>query len=158
MVNLKELDSKIDENYKFRSYLKCHADEKQLDEDFKKLHEKYFKIYDCSKCRNCCKKIGISMDESELDKICETYNYDKEKLKEKYLQEEYGEYTANPCPFLDDKTCKIEKCLPKSCQEYPYTNKEERLYSLITVVNNSKVCPVVYEILEELKDKYHFRR
>ena len=39
MVNLKELNNKLDENYKFRSYLKSHADEKQLDEDFKKLHE-----------------------------------------------------------------------------------------------------------------------
>ena len=61
---------KENENYRFRSFLKNHADVEELDRQFKRLHEKYFRIYDCSKCRNCCKKLGISMNEDELDKIC----------------------------------------------------------------------------------------
>lgn len=43
------------ENYKFRIYLKNHADVDELDEQFLKLHNELFKEYDCSKCRNCCK-------------------------------------------------------------------------------------------------------
>ena len=58
----------------------------------------------------------------------------------------------------DDNSCQIKDCLPKSCKDYPYTNKDERLYSLITVVLNSQVCPVVYNILEDLKDIYNFKR
>ena len=61
MNELKEInEEKLAENYKFRTFLKIHADEKQLDQDFKRLHEKYIKKIDCSKCRNCCKKLGIS--------------------------------------------------------------------------------------------------
>ena len=71
-------ERKIDQNYKFRSYLKGHADELELDRQFKMLHEKYFKDFDCSKCRNCCKRLGVSMSEIELDKIC---NKSKEKSK-----------------------------------------------------------------------------
>ena len=151
-------ERKIDQNYKFRRYLKGHADELELDRQFKMLHEKYFKDFDCSKCRNCCKRLGVSMSEIELDKICKYYNLDKSNLINNVLKEEYGEYIASPCPFLNnDNSCKIEKCLPKSCIEYPYTNKSERLYSLLGVVKNSEVCPVVYKILEELKTIYNFK-
>lgn len=68
------------ENYKFRSYLKDYADEKELDEQFKKLHNKYFKIYDCNKCRNCCRKLEISMNEFELENICDYLKLDKIKF------------------------------------------------------------------------------
>ena len=44
---------KKNENYKFRRFLKNHADEKELDELFLKLHNEVFNDYDCSKCRNC---------------------------------------------------------------------------------------------------------
>ena len=160
MIEIKEIsEEKLDENYRFRTYLKTHADEKTLDEQFKELHNKYFKTFDCSKCRNCCKVLGVSMNENELNEICKHYHLDVFEMKNKVLTEDYGEYIAQPCPFLNvDNSCQIKECLPESCQDYPYTNKEERLFSLLTIVNNSKVCPVVYEILEELKDMYHFRR
>ena len=159
MINIKDInENKIEENYKFRTYLKIHADDKTLDKQFKELHNKYFKNMDCSKCRNCCKVLGISMNEEELNKICTKYNLDINYMKN-ILDEEYGEYTVSPCPFLNkDNSCQIKDCLPESCIDYPYTDKEERLYSLLTVVNNSKVCPVVYKILEELKEIYNFRR
>ncbi len=161
MIEVKELEkiskSNINENYRFRNYLKGHADEKELDEQFRELHNKYFKNYDCSKCRNCCKKLGVSMTESELKKICDYYEYDESSLKN-ILKEKYGEYVASPCPFLlENNDCKIDKCLPHTCLEYPYTNQPERLWSLLGVVKNSEICPVVYEILEELKKKYNFR-
>ena len=35
---------KESENYRFRTYLKIHAQEEELDRQFWRLHEKYFKI------------------------------------------------------------------------------------------------------------------
>ena len=63
----------------------------------------------------------------------------------------------SPATIDSNNNCKIEKCLPSSCVEYPYTNKEERLFSLYSVIGNVSICPVVYEILEELKNEYNFR-
>ena len=164
MIDVKELKllvkKKEKENYRFRAYLKNNADEEVLDKQFKRLHEKYFKIYDCKKCRNCCKEIGISIDEEELDKICEYLNLDKDIYVEKYLNEKYGVYSfkEHKCKFLDENNnCKISKCLPETCKEYPYTDKEERLFSLYSIISNASICPVVYEILEELKKEYNFR-
>ena len=100
MIEVKEIsEKKLEENYRFRSYLKSHADEKELDRQFKELHNKYFKETDCCKCRNCCKALGISMSEEELNKICKKYNLDINKLKKDVLTEKYGKYVASPCPF-----------------------------------------------------------
>lgn len=90
--DLKKLaNKKENENYKFRTYLKVHADEELLDEQFKRLHEKYFKIYDCKKCRNCCKEIGISMNENELNKICSYLKINKDNFIKEDLVDRYGE-------------------------------------------------------------------
>lgn len=162
MVDLNDIERlgklKEKENYRFRVFLKENADEEELDKQFKELHEKYFKIYDCTKCRNCCKKIGTIIKEDELTKICEELKLD-ERFVSDNLEEKYGEYTfkKDKCLFLDGNTCKVEKCLPIACKEYPYTNKEERLFSLYSVISNASICPVVYEILEELKKIYKFR-
>ena len=36
-----------DENYRFRSYLKSHAEEEEIDERFFRLHRELFGQYDC---------------------------------------------------------------------------------------------------------------
>ena len=57
---------KIDENYDFAIFLKANADDQELDEDFKRLHKKYFANYDCSKSRKCCKKLHATFKENEI--------------------------------------------------------------------------------------------
>ena len=151
----KQAQEKYDENLKFREFLKTYADEKELDKDFKELHEKYFKIYDCTKCRNCCKKLGISIDFDEIDKL----NLTKENKS--LLEDDYGKLVNKDdgCPFLcSNNECKLKNNLPRTCKDYPYTNKPERLQSLYTVINNTFVCPAVFEIVEELKKKYNFKK
>ena len=60
MIAIEKLEywagKKEKENYRFRTYLKMHADPDELDAQFKELHQVLFSEYDCSKCRNCCKK------------------------------------------------------------------------------------------------------
>ena len=62
---------KEDENFKFRSFLKGHADEEELDKQFLRLHKELFADYDCSKCRNCCKMYKGSIHEEDLEKDAE---------------------------------------------------------------------------------------
>ena len=72
-----------------------------------------------------------------------------------------GKYSfkCDRCKFLnDDNNCLVDSYLPESCRDYPYTNKSERLFSLYGIIGNASICPVVYEILEELKKIYNFKR
>ena len=83
-----EAKKKRNENYEFRIYLKGNADEKELDEQFHRLHKELFSGYDCSRCRNCCKMYHGSIPEADLARDAEHMGLTKEQFIEKYLTEE----------------------------------------------------------------------
>ena len=68
-----EAKKKEDENFKFRSYLKGHADEEELDKQFLRLHKELFADYDCRKCRNCCKMYKGSIPEEDVERMLHTW-------------------------------------------------------------------------------------
>lgn len=149
------------ENYSFRTYLKNHADENELDEQFLALHNELFLKYDCNKCRNCCKEYSACFEENEIGPVAALLGIAETEFRNKYIEERFGEYQLNikPCCFLmDNSACRIEACKPLSCRDYPFTSKTERLFSLLNIIELSGICPVVYEMIERLKQIYGFKR
>lgn len=159
---IKEEFEKVEsENYKFRTYLKNRADIDELDEQFLELHNELFKNYDCSKCRNCCKEYSITFEETEIEQASKQLKIAKREFMDKYIEETINGYDlkGKPCCFLTENgNCKIEKCKPEGCRDYPFTNRSERLLSLFSIVDFVSVCPVVFEMLERLKKTYSFKR
>jgi Fe-S-cluster containining protein len=154
-----EASKREKENYKFRSFLKNRANERELDKQFLALHNELFKKYDCSTCRNCCKEYAPTLKEDEMEPIVSLTGMTKEDLLNQCTYD-WGEYIlkGRPCRFLTaDNECQIETCKPQCCRDYPHTNKPERLSSLLGVVESASVCPVVFEILERLKKRYNFK-
>jgi hypothetical protein len=85
----------------------------------------------------------------------------EKEFREKYIKEDLGEYLLNvkPCCFpKEDGECEIEACKPISCRDYPFTNKPERLFSLLSILTSASICPVVFEMLERLKKEYGFSK
>jgi hypothetical protein len=149
------------ENYAFRTFLKNHADPDQLDEQFLQLHKELFENYDCNQCRNCCKDYSASFEKGELAPVAAFIGMSENEFINKYILEEYGDYQmkTKPCFFLkEDGGCTIETCKPASCRDYPFTNQPERLFSLLSLVDSTSVCPVVFEMFERLKQIYKFKR
>lgn len=151
---------KESENWAFRTYLKIHADPEVLDNQINELHNELFSQYDCSQCRNCCKEYAACLTEAEIGPAAALLKQTETEFKERYLKEEYGEYIVKtkPCSFLQaNGDCALESCRPQSCKEYPYTDKPDRLTHLISIIDAASVCPVVFEMLERLKQTYHWR-
>lgn len=149
-----------DENLRFRTFLKIHADEEELDRQFSELHRELFADYDCCKCANCCRKYSTSLCEEEITSIAAFLGLERQDFAAEYLTEgEEGPQLSAPCRFLGDNgTCAIQDYKPEECRDFPYTDRPERLYSLYSVISNAEVCPVVFEMLERLKKLYGFRR
>lgn len=149
-----------DSNIKFRSFLKNRADSDELDAQFLALHNELFSTYDCSQCRNCCKVYDTYLEDSEIRSIAEFLRLAKNDFVDEYLVEtdDGRKIKGKPCVFLcADGQCQIQECRPSSCRDYPHTNKPERLFSLLGILEFAEVCPVVFEILERLKVIYRFR-
>lgn len=154
---------KENENLKFRTFLKCNADDEELDEQFVRLHDELFADYDCSRCRNCCKMYYGIIPADDIEKDAMYLKISANEFAEQYLTEKDSEgnyQTKNkPCDFLQaDGNCKLGDNKPENCKKYPYTNQPERLRSLYSVMDAVSVCPVAFEIYERLKDEYGFRK
>lgn len=146
-------------NIRFRTWLKNHADPDDLDARFKELHEILFRDYDCTKCGNCCRNFVTAVEPSEMEKIADYLNMPVSELKESYIRsQDGGDVFPAPCPMLQkDGKCRIYEVRPEECSGFPYTDRPNRIASLWGVLEFAEVCPVVYEIVERLKESYRFR-
>ena len=149
-----------DENLRFRTFLKTHADPDELDRQFLELHRELFAKYDCCQCGNCCRRYSTTLSEVEIDSISTYLGMTRQKFVEDCLiRGRDGLELPAPCRFLGmDGKCQIQECKPKECKGFPYTDRPDRLWSLYSVLSAAEVCPVVLEILERLKELYHFRK
>jgi len=152
------------QNYEFRTFLKIHADDDELDSQFSKLHKELFTNYDCSKCANCCRTYNVVLDNDEIKEIVQFLKITQGEFTTKYLVsadtdgEKQYKFKHKPCSFLDDdEKCQIQDCKPNVCKDYPFTDKPRRLSSMYSVIDHASVCPIVFEILEKLKILYRFR-
>ena len=150
-------------NYRFRTWLKLHADPDELDEKFYRLHQELFSAYDCGRCRNCCKQYCGLIPAGEVERDAAALGLSEDEFRKNYLQEtidmeEQAYHTKNiPCNFLQtDGSCLLGDMKPDSCKQYPYTDQPDRMGSLLSFLGTVSVCPVAYEILERLKQEYGF--
>ena len=158
--NVRKAALKIEaENHRFRRFLKTHADEEELDRHFLRLHKELFAAFDCAKCRNCCRTYDVSLSDEEISTIADVKGLAPDAFCKQFLSDGLlGYEIKKPCPFLrDDGQCEVEASKPSECAGYPYTDRPGRMESLLNIIASAEVCPVVYEMLERLKETYHFR-
>ncbi|NNC95193.1 MAG: YkgJ family cysteine cluster protein [Chitinophagales bacterium] len=152
--DLQLADQKFKENKKLLPKLKKMKG-KSLDLLFEGKHEKVFSEIDCLKCANCCKTTSPIVLNSDIDRISKALGIKPSLFIEKYLLiDEDGDFVFNkqPCPFLgDDNYCSIYFDRPTACRDYPHTNRKNMSAILNLTLKNTKVCPAVARIFEEIK-------
>lgn len=155
-----EAKRKEKENLRFRTFLKNCVDPDDLDRQFHALHSELFAKYDCCRCGNCCRAYCTILERDEIEAIAAYLNMSAESFADAYLAESAeGLELKAPCAFLgDDGRCAIQECKPKECRDFPYTDRPDRWSSLYSILEFAEHCPVVYEMLEQLKEIYRFRR
>lgn len=161
-MNLKKIAKtairKERENLKFRAFLKGY--DIAIEELDAKIHEIYREVesnVDCTQCGNCCKIVGPILIQKDIEKLARSIGIQEKEFKAEYLKEdEDGNlvFKKIPCPLLKSNLCTHYDSRPEDCRSFPHLHKEEQVFRLMQTVQNYSICPIVYNVYEELKIKF----
>lgn len=122
------------------------------------LHDKHSKAVNCLACANCCKTTPALIEEGDIARVQKAAGISSREFFSNYVEiDEDGDWVfkKSPCVFLkEDNCCSIYSDRPKACSEFPHT--DDKRFSKITEITleNSKICPIVIRVLEDLIDLY----
>jgi uncharacterized protein len=146
--------NKEQENRKFLGQLK-KKDSRKVDDAFHALHREVFEQIDCLECANCCKTTSPIFYQNDIERVAKSLRMKPGDFVEKYLRiDEDRDFVlkSSPCPFLDsDNYCMVYEDRPKACREYPHTDRKKMVQITELTLQNTMVCPAVFEIVERLK-------
>ncbi|MCG8411138.1 MAG: YkgJ family cysteine cluster protein [Bacteroidales bacterium] len=130
---------------------------KKLDDIVHELHHEVFEDINCLDCAKCCKSISPTLYDKDVERLAKHLKIKPSKFIEEYLYiDDENDYVfkQTPCPFLlGDNYCMVYENRPKACREYPHTDRK-RFYQILNLtLKNTEVCPAVFNIVEELKNR-----
>lgn len=146
---------KEEENWGFRSFLKSGLiSSKKIDLITQKIAKEVEEKIDCTACANCCKEKEIIVNEKDIERLSKKLKLSREEFETKYLvknQDDKFIFNKSPCPFLKDDRCTVYDIRPEYCRSYPHFQKRSLVPQSIRVLKNTSVCPIAYNVYEELK-------
>jgi uncharacterized protein len=112
---------------------------------------------DCTTCANCCREVKPTFSEEEVSRLAHRLGMTPQKLIENYLErtetgdENPWQTRTTPCPFLQDNRCSVYDERPADCRGYPYLYEPDFAFRVWGMIERTFTCPIVYEVMEELK-------
>ena len=161
-----QAESKEDENHRFRVFLKheCDLEPEELDQRVFDITHRVWAEIDCTTCANCCRELMPGFSEEEVVRVARRLGMENEQFIATYLKpaeadsDDPWQTRETPCPFLKDNRCSIYDDRPAECRSYPYLCERDFEYRTIGVVERTFTCPIVFEVMEELKKALGFNR
>jgi Fe-S-cluster containining protein len=149
-----------EENDAFRKYLKSlNSDE--LDEKVRKINDYVTPLIDCTECGACCRQLMINVTEEEKIKVAHHLNISPQHFKDDYLEESMqGKLIINaiPCHFLANSKCSIYENRFAECRAFPHLHENNFQGRLFSTLIHYAMCPIIYNVVEELKVKVGFKK
>jgi Fe-S-cluster containining protein len=161
-----QAEKKENENDRFRRFLKfkCNLEPEEIDKRVFAATRRVWAGIDCTQCANCCREVHPTFSEEEVDRLASRLSITREQFIEAYLQRsEPGDDNpwttrAKPCPFLKDNLCSVYEDRPADCSGYPYLYEPDFRSRTLGMIGRTFTCPIVYEVMEELKRSLGFLR
>ena len=147
-----------DENFRFRNFLKGH-NARKIDLLVHRLNEEIAPQIDCTACGNCCRRLSPCLTKNDLKNLSEGLNLPASEVVEKYTETIEKELSLKhlPCSFLVENKCSIYANRPETCASFPHLHKDHFTSRLRAAISNYSICPIVFNVMEQLKQEMHFR-
>ncbi|MBI3883078.1 MAG: YkgJ family cysteine cluster protein [Sphingobacteriales bacterium] len=147
------------ENDAFRSFLKNQKSE-SVDELVHAINNEITPKIDCTTCGNCCKSLMININTQEAEALAAHLSTTVEDLKEKYIEESLqGRMIMNtiPCHFLSGTKCSVYEYRFEGCRDFPHLHQNNFSGRLFGILMHYAMCPIIFNVVEELKIQVGFR-
>lgn len=150
------LASKNIENIFFKKHLRNFSGQ-QIDQHIHELYELVAKQIDCTKCANCCKKLEPGLDDKEISILAQKRNMSPESFRSSFVGYDGDAcfLKTKPCMFLNGEVCSIYHQRPAACAGYPHLDGKDMKFKR-SLWSNYLVCPIVFNVIEQLKATLHF--
>jgi len=128
----------------------------KMDREIHQLHDEAVAEIDCLSCGNCCRTLGPRILAKDVDAMCKSLRMKPADFIEDYLKIDEDNdmvFKSMPCPFLgEDNYCSVYENRPKACREYPHTDRKKFYQIFELSMKNAAICPIVFRVLEKLKE------
>lgn len=149
-------------NLAFRSFIKGELDwsSRKLDALVHEILRSVTSEIDCTKCANCCQVLGIELHPADIKRLSRRLGISEQELEGRHItpaddgEKVFGE---RPCFFLCDRMCTVYEDRPRDCRDYPHLHKKDFSTRLLSVLENAEICPIVFNVLEQLKECFNRR-
>jgi Fe-S-cluster containining protein len=167
LVQIRALgERKEEENLRFRQFLKgrCNLQPEEVDQHVFEATRRVWAGIDCTTCANCCREVKPTMSEEEVGRLARRLGMERQQFIETYLERSPADCDnpwqtrSTPCPFLKENLCTIYEDRPADCSGYPYLYEPDFVFRTLGMVERTFTCPIVYEVMEELKKSLGFLR
>lgn len=153
-----------EENWRFRTWIKSlpAARYRWINALAEELGRRAETQMDCRTCGACCRDNVVPVDDAEAERLAERIALPILQFRKQYLtttDEDEGlpAMDAHPCAFLHGNECSVYEARPQVCRGYPYIGGDIAS-RMIGIIERAGVCPIVFEMLEQLKKRTGFRR
>lgn len=152
------------EDFSFRAYLKgtLEMSNKRLDSVVQETTDEVWKQIDCLACGHCCKSLQIVVDDKDIQRLAQRFQMTPQKFAKQYVdrdQDGTQYFKSTPCVFLaDDNRCTVYEDRPQACRDFPYLHAENFRSRTFMMIDNTAVCPIVFNVWQQLKERLRFRR
>lgn len=162
IARLSEFNSEA--NDEFRTVLRrrlLFSDDTKLDALVHEILAEVAPAIDCRTCANCCLKMCISLDDQDIERVAKRLGISAEEFERDHVaaDSDYGEkfMPEEPCPLLGGTLCTVYEDRPTVCREFPHLDKDGFRSRLLGVFGSAEICPIVFNVLEELKRRTNWR-
>lgn len=160
LVQIRTLaQQKEDENWRFRQFVKfeCKLNEDEIDGQVWETTKRVWAGIDCTVCR----EVRPTLSEEEVNRLAARLGTTPLQFIDTY-QEPNGDddnpwqTRTSPCPFFKDNRCSVYEDRPDICKGYPYLYDPEFSSRTMGMISRTFTCPIVYEVIEDLKNSWGF--
>jgi len=153
-----------EENFQFKAFLlQAERAQKDIEGFISYLSQRTIKTIDCTACGECCRQVRPLLDNFDIERLADGLNLESEEFKKQYLTKHIAKphdyiFNALPCPLLDGNRCTHYEFRPQACDRFPQFKGPHFFDRLDNIFHYYTFCPIVFNVLEDLKLELGIKR